>query len=208
MPGLGDRASELSPSLGLEEHIAAAHDVAQELHRPIVVAHSYGGVVARTLDDRYPGQHDAFVYIEALVPEHGQCVLDLVPPDRREFFQHAVRDRGDGWRLPPPTDMSRLGIFDPLVAARVSARFTDHPWRTFTEPVQLRSSQPSGARQYYLFATDREPQPLLPFIERYRRARNWTVLGLEGGHEPMITNPRGLSELLIQAASAGPGKRE
>jgi pimeloyl-ACP methyl ester carboxylesterase len=202
MPGVGSRVTELTPDIGLEQHVAAAREAAMRLNRPIVVAHSYGGLIARLLDDRFPDDHDAIVYLEALIPQDNQSAVDLMPPDRHAFFHAAAQARGGGWRLPPPTDMGRLGVFDTQVAAQLAAQLTDHPWRTFIEPVRLRASHHSTARHFYLFATDRESQPLLPFVERYRKDKDWTVLGLPGGHETMITNPQGLCELLLGIAAS------
>jgi pimeloyl-ACP methyl ester carboxylesterase len=197
LPGLGSRAHELSASIGLAEHVAAVRGILSALERPIVVAHSYGGMLARILEDKSPHLMRAVVYLEALVPEGTASVLDLLPAGRAQEFAAMAAQLGDGWRLPPPSDMKILGITDPVLAAYTSSRLRDHPFKTFQDSAQVTSHFATAIKHYYVFGADRDPQPLRAVIDRFERRPEWNVIGLTGGHDIMLTNPDGLSDLLL-----------
>jgi hypothetical protein len=39
------------------------------------------------------------VLLDAFIPENGQSVLDLIPPEVGAYFRDVAREHGDGWRL-------------------------------------------------------------------------------------------------------------
>ena len=64
------------------------------------VGNSSGGMVITGVADRAPERIGRLVYLDAFVPEDGQCLLDLVPPDRRPAMEALVAVEGAGWLLP------------------------------------------------------------------------------------------------------------
>ena len=58
-----------------------------------------------------PERLSQLVYFNALVPQDGQAVVDLLPAGMRERFERS-REEGDGWRVPAPPLEN-----DPRVAA-------------------------------------------------------------------------------------------
>ena len=102
LTGLGERAHLGSPDVGLGTHV---RDVAQvlwyeDLADVVLVGHSYGGLVIGGVADQVPERLRHLVYLDAFVPEHGQSMLDLGPPERRPAMQARVAAEGDGWQLP------------------------------------------------------------------------------------------------------------
>lgn len=187
------------PQVGLSDHVDYAE---RELlgHAPaVVVAHSYSGVVARELAWRRPRDVAHVVHVETMIPADGQSFLDLVGADTREDYLTRA-DWVDGrWVLPPPPDVARLGIRDPQLADAVRSRLRPQPMQTFVDPasvVDLAVAPP----QTYVYATDREASPFVNLVERCRASPRWTVVGLEGGHEMMLTNPAGLAAVLEDVA--------
>ena len=77
LTGLAERASELSPDVGLDTHIQDIVGLLQEknLHGVILVGHSYGGMVITGVADRLPGRLAHLVYLDALVPQNGDAAL-------------------------------------------------------------------------------------------------------------------------------------
>ncbi len=82
LTGLGER-THLGRDIGLADHIADVMAVLEfEALRDVVLCgHSYGGMVVTGVADRVADCIRQLVYLDALVPTHGQAVLDLVPDE-------------------------------------------------------------------------------------------------------------------------------
>ncbi|MGI9422915.1 MAG: alpha/beta hydrolase, partial [Hyphomicrobiaceae bacterium] len=176
LPGLGADAENLSPTIGLEDHIEAVLPDVPHL----LCAHSYGGMIARAIVDRRPDLIEGFVLIEALWPSNGQRALDVLAPAARSETERAIQNEGAGWRIPVP-NVDRFAIPDSEIAAAVGQRLTPHPAKTFTDRIDLHAPSSLGT---YLIANDREPQPYAETAARLG-AEGWTVQSASGGHELM-----------------------
>ena len=190
LPGLGEDSAALSPGIGLENHIAAA----MPDNPCILCAHSYGGMIARAIADRRPDRVTGIVLIEALWPDDGQSAFDLVSPERQAEFEAGIETQGEGWRMPVP-DPAGFRIDDPVLRAGVAARMTDHPARTFRDPLRLTGPEPPTGT--YVIATDRDPQPYAA-TANLLRAQDWRVEAMPGGHELMLTQPARIADLLCE----------
>jgi pimeloyl-ACP methyl ester carboxylesterase len=64
--GLAERASELSPEVGLDTHIQDIVGLLQEnnLHGVVLVGHSYGGMVITGVVDRVPERIAHLIYLD------------------------------------------------------------------------------------------------------------------------------------------------
>jgi hypothetical protein len=60
--------------------------------------------------DQVPEQIAHIVYVDAFVPQDGQTMLDLIPPDRRPPMEALVQKEGQGWLVPrfAPTPWERI----------------------------------------------------------------------------------------------------
>jgi hypothetical protein len=56
-------------------------------------------VVTTGVAERVPERIGSLVYLDAFVPNDGQCLLDLIPPDRRLAMEALVETEGFGWLL-------------------------------------------------------------------------------------------------------------
>ena len=113
--GLGERAHLARPEVDLETHIADVANVFEyeDLRDVVLVAHSYGGMVATGVLWRMPERIRSIVYLDAMVPEPGQCVLDLLAPDAAKALVEHVDTSGEGWKVPPnplPADTSAADV--------------------------------------------------------------------------------------------------
>jgi pimeloyl-ACP methyl ester carboxylesterase len=106
LSGLGADQSRLSPDTSLHQHIA---DVAGTLSKtgepPILVGHSYAGMVVTGAAEASPGRIGKLVYVDAFIPEDGQSALDLLPaaagacPGRRATRSVGPREGQRGPRV-------------------------------------------------------------------------------------------------------------
>ena len=81
LTGLGDRAHLLSRQINIDTHV---QDLANTitfagLTDVILVGHSYGGVPVTGVADRMPEIVRHIVYLDALIPENGESVFDILP---------------------------------------------------------------------------------------------------------------------------------
>ena len=106
--GLGEREHLASPSNDLETHIQDMLAVIkyEDLSDIVLVGHSYGGMVATGVADRVRDRVSQLIYLDAFVPQDGESLFGLLPPDSLKRMLEAMK-AGDGWRVRPnPWEMS------------------------------------------------------------------------------------------------------
>jgi len=196
LTGLGDRASLLSPAIGLDTHV---DDVLAELERSalrdvVLVGHSYAGVVVTAAADRAPERLARVVYLDAVVPQSGRSLLECSGPGFRSHIEEQARTRGDGWKIPVPRAES-LGLFEASDIDWVMPRLVPHPYRTFCDRVDLR--QGTAVPRTYINCIGEQPRG---------GARSAQAAGIDDyhelgtGHDAMVTAPRELAQLLLCCA--------
>src|SRR4051812_10914914 len=138
LTGLGERAHLAQPSTDLDTHVTDVEAMlrCEDLRHVVLVGHSYGGMVITGVADRCPERLAQLVYLDAEVPLDGESELDLVPAEERRGYEEAARERGDGWRIPPPfPDPLPPGLPPEFVWG--IARMNPHPLATMTQPLHL-----------------------------------------------------------------------
>lgn len=164
LAGVGARAAELNPTIGLEDHVRDVLDALEDAGEPVVlVGHSYSGLVVRDATARQPDKVKEVVLVEGWIGLPGRSLLDLAPVWFAQGIRQAADEHGDGWRIPAP-DPAVVGVTDPTDAARLRQRLTDHPLKTFTDPT---SSDTARTRRRL-----RQFAPLWP-IQARCRSRKW-----------------------------------
>jgi pimeloyl-ACP methyl ester carboxylesterase len=196
--GLGERQHLATREVDLETHIRDLLGVItfEELEDIVLVAHSYGGIVATGLVDRLPTRFRKLIYVDAFVPRDGECMFDLVPSDNIERFRKGLAD-GDGWRVPPmpiPPDTS------PADVEWISRLRMPQPLHCFDMPVKLEHGDTRIPRAY-IYA--RRAPPVDPFRRFADRARNegWDFREIDASHSPHVTAPEALMELLLELST-------
>ncbi len=192
--GLGERAHLAHPDIDLEAHIADVLAVLEfeDLGNVNLVGHSYGGMVATGVADRARARIAKLIYIDAFVPDDGDNLLGLLPPELRAQRQPAA----DGWRIPPtpiPADTAPEDI------AWITPRRTPQPAKTFEQPLKYRNG-PLTLPRHYIYCTRITPgDRFRRFYERARR-EGWGTSEIDSSHSPQVTNPTALAELLDRIA--------
>jgi len=210
LTGLGDRAHLINPEIGLETHIQDVVNVLKygDLNRVILVGHSSSGAVITGVAEHVPERLAHVVYLDAFVPDDGQSLMDLIPPDRRQGVGQRVRAEGQGWLLPSLTPVpwdqflrEAWRIAEEADRRWMLARLGPSPFRIFKDP--LRRSSPTASKLPRTFI--RCLQWPNPVFDRYadiaRRTAGWRYRELATSHEPFITHPQELANLLLEAAA-------
>jgi pimeloyl-ACP methyl ester carboxylesterase len=161
-----------NPAIDLDTHIADVTGVleTEDLRDIVLVAHSYGGMVATGVADRVRERIAQLIYLDAFVPHDGQSLFDLQPADARARMRELARTDGEGWRLPPtqmPADTPDADV------AWASGRRRPQPIRTFEQPLRLAGNAAPPPRSYIYC---RRIGGRVPPVRRARSARKRLAL--------------------------------
>lgn len=213
LPGLAERADEMSAEIGLQTHIddAIAQITALELQDFVLVGHSYGGMVITGIADAMKNRISHIIYLDAALPKDGESMITYGaprPPEVVAATEQALRGLApDGIALPafPP---SMLGIpKDHKHYDWVAANLTPHPLKTWFDPISLKNGGPEGLPALYVLCTDPMlAQTQFPWVaDQLKDKENWHVMEIATGHDIMITEP-GMVASLIEKASYAPSQ--
>lgn len=202
--GVGERSHLNGPHVNLDTHI---QDVVgtflwNDITDAVLVGHSYGGMVITGVADRIPERIRALVYLDAFLPENGQAVNDIALPSRREEIQKAVKERGQGWFLPPLGAHAFGKVDDPKLAAWIEGKCTPQPFATMAQPIRLTGAWAKVPRKMYIVAEKYDPSPFQRFAKQLRGNNDWTVHALPGSHFLTLICPDETTQLLVEAAKS------
>lgn len=208
LTGLGDRAhlsDHLDPaSINLDLHI---RDVVrlleyEDLQMVILVGHAYAGMVITGVAEACPERLQHLVYVNGVVPKDGEAMVDQLEIVRGPEFTRWIReflDSGDPFLPPPATPEEvgrRWGISDPGDLAWVGARVTPHPAASFAQPIRLGSTSANLVPSSFIGSSEAG----FDLVAERVKAAGWRTYHIDSGHDPMITNPEELAEILLSIA--------
>ena len=103
LTGLGERTHLMQPNIGLKTFIQdIVNTVKYEgLRDVILVGHSYSGMVITGVAEEIPEFIKELVYVDAMLPENGDSVMDISGPEMAAHFIEEVKVHGEGWRVLP-----------------------------------------------------------------------------------------------------------
>lgn len=201
--GVGQRAHLSGENVTLETHI---RDVlgcieAEELDDVILVGHSYGGMVITGVADRIAPKIRSLVYLDAVVPEHGDSLMALLPkalpPEvSAQFiggFHAAALDKHCGLMQPMPAEM-----FNVVADKRdwVNRRCVPQALATYEMPLLLAGGGSAVKQRVYILADGWDPSPFRYFAKLYDGKPGWQVVKFPCGHDVMVDMPNELAEKL------------
>jgi pimeloyl-ACP methyl ester carboxylesterase len=202
LTGLGDRAHLMSKEVDLSTHIADILGIIEshELDDIVLAGHSYGGMVISGVAAQVPERIRALVYLDAFVPEDGECALDLVSPERRVQFETAAAEHGDGWRIPPiPAEV--WGIEDAAQAAWLDRHSVDQPLAAMGQPISLTGREAEVEKRVFVRASGYDPSPFKKFADRIESDDSWTLRTVDSHHFLNVAKPKEVAAILTVTAA-------
>lgn len=209
LTGLGERAHLLTPDITLETHV---NDVVQaltceELAPCVLVVHSYAGMLGTAVADRMPEQLRHLVYLDAVLPKPGESWSSThAPATRDERLRGAAASTNFAFPCPDPSVFGLRGE----AHAWVQRRQTPHPGHTYQAPLDFDPARVASVPRTFIHCT----QPPLGTIEASRQRvadpkfwdGRWApasrVVNMATGHDPMVTEPHALVQLLLDTLNA------
>ena len=205
LAGLERDASELTEAVSLDTHI---RDVVALLKRDdlsgvILVGHSYAGMIITGVAEHARDRIAHLVYVDALVPVHGQSAMDILPEPTRNAFRKLAED-GGGWRMQPNEHLLDLwGLEEGSARVFVQERLADFTIRCFSQPLQAPTYAADKLPRTYI-ASVKPGYPAKavfdPFAAR-ARDEGWGYHELATGHDAQAEAPEALCNLLLQLAA-------
>jgi hypothetical protein len=142
----------------------------------------------------------ALVYLDAFVPEDGQCTLDLLSPERRAQFEGAAAEHGEGWRI-PPIPASVWGLDDPEQAAWLDRHSVGQPLAAMREPVRLTGGEAKVGKRIFVRASGYDPSPFKQFADKLDGNPAWTLHTIASRHFANVTHADEVAAILVAAAA-------
>jgi pimeloyl-ACP methyl ester carboxylesterase len=202
LTGLAERASELSPDVGLDTHIQDIVGLLEEknLHGVILVGHSYSAMVITGVVDQVPERIAHLVYLDTFVPRNGESMADISTSVIR-LLRKQAQAHGDGWRV---DSQGTYGVTTEPDLSWVRSKVTPQPLKTLEQPLHLKnpaivSAKPgthiccTGGGFFFSLVRRILARRALP-----PREEGWRLRQLPTGHDAMITMPRELADLLLE----------
>jgi pimeloyl-ACP methyl ester carboxylesterase len=197
LTGLGERRHLLNREIDLDTHIQDVLGVIdyEDLSDIVLVGHSYGGMVVTGVADAVPDKIASLVYLDAFLPENGQSLFSMLPPDR----PHATAP-GEDW-LTAPLPAEAFGEPSQEVRDFVARKGMPQPTACFSQRLKLRGGIDRVGRKTYIYCNDPEPTAFTPIYERLKSKPGWTVHTLPCTHFVQMDMPDELTALLLQAVA-------
>ena len=198
----GNRAGDDRSRIGLPEAAQSLVDFVeqQDLRQVRLVGHSYGGMVLSQVAHRLQDRLARLVYVNAFVPEPGQCLVDLVPPGYVGLFDQIAAQNQGAVVLPFPIWREAF-INDADLALAQSAydQLNPHPYKTFTDKAQMPG--PMAAleigKSYVNCVLDTALPHSMPWHPRLsERLGLFRYVECSGSHEVWFTDPEAIAEAI------------
>jgi pimeloyl-ACP methyl ester carboxylesterase len=196
LTGCGDRVHLARPDIDVSTHI---EDIVQtivyeDLDDVVLVAHSYGGMVATGVAHRVPERLRCVIYFDAFLPEDGESLITSSRGHKGEAFRKMLVASAKDGLIAAPGPPDEVGVttsgFD---------RRTPQPVRTLTETLTLDNPAAAALPTKYILTVEagveEADDSFAPYAAR-ARARDWPVAIMEGGHVPVGAQWEELARLL------------
>jgi pimeloyl-ACP methyl ester carboxylesterase len=202
---LGNRPGD-PKSVGLDAAIESlvAFIEQTDLNDIVLAGHSYGGMVITGAADRIPQRIRRLVYWNAFVPNSGESLTDMVPPQYVALFDEMSKASGDNSVVLPPPIWREAFCNDASAedAAYWYGLLNPHPYATFTDKIALKQNPAEMmiGKSYLNFTEDAALPHSLPWHPRLSEKLGlFRLVQAPGGHEVCFSSPTLLAEKIIEA---------
>lgn len=197
MTGVGERshladAVEVNLSLHVKDIVNVLEY--EDLKDVILCGHSYGGLVISGVAALAAERIRTLFYLDAFLPEDGQCLFDFLPPEQVAQFLGGAKAAGG--RMPPiPAAAFNVNAAD---AAWVDRICLPQSIATFAEGVKLTGKEKTVKNRTYVLATGYDMHVFDQFHTKVKDNAAWKIATVPCGHDVMLDKPDDLAKLLLE----------
>ncbi len=194
LTGVGERAHLLSKHVTLDTHIADVASVieAEELLDAVLVGHSYAGIVITGVADRLAARLRHLVYVDAVAPKPGESWSSGHSAETQATRRKAIAE--SGVLLPPDPTVFGLSGAD---RAWVARRMTAQPGAVYDAPLHFDAEHVAALPRTFVDCNAPALATIAAMRQRVRAEPGWSVTEIATGHDPMVSAPQALVEILL-----------
>jgi pimeloyl-ACP methyl ester carboxylesterase len=199
LTGVGDRSHQLSPAINLDTHIndVLAVIATEELQSPVLVGHSYGGMVITGLADQYSVSR--LVYVDAILPLPGESWSSTQLAETIKSRTAAALE--NPMKAIPPPQAAAFGLIG-SDADWVNRRQRPQPLGTYLQPLQFDVARVSALPRHFIDCIEPPSPGIAPSRLRVRDPNfwggGWQLSELATGHDAMVSEPERLARLILK----------
>ena len=204
-PTLAGNNPQDDKSVGLNDAIQSlvSYFETNDIRECILIGHSYGGMVITGAFDKLGTERiKRLVFWNAFVPNPGECLNDMVPPNYVGLFDAIAQDDGSVLLPYPIWREAFINDADEDLAKASYERLNPHPYKTFTDKIEL-SKAPAEmevGKSYLNCQEDVALPASLPWHPRLSEKLGlYRLVAMPGSHESCFTNPTLLGKKMIEA---------
>lgn len=196
LAGLGERDGPTHGPIDLDLHIAEVVEVCRSagIERPLLVGHSYGGLVAAGAVDALRGDVSGLIVIDGFVVEPGQSAFDAYPVVRELLTPCITREHPDYIQ---PLPVAAFGIQDAPIESELALKLRPMPLATHTTPLKFSDAAQRGLRRTYIRCMD---FPVFAETAARAVADGWHLIEIQAGHMAVMTHPTLVANSILAAA--------
>jgi pimeloyl-ACP methyl ester carboxylesterase len=175
-----------------------------DLNDIVLLGHSYGGMLITGVADRIPERIRRLVYWNAFVPNSGECLNDMVPPQYVGLFDSISSQSSDN-SVAMPFPIWREAFMNDASQEEAQAAYeklNPHPYATFTDAIELKTN-PADMQigKSYINCTEDNalPQSLGWHPRLSEKLGLFRLIQIPGSHELCFTNPAALAAAIMDA---------
>jgi pimeloyl-ACP methyl ester carboxylesterase len=179
LTGCAEREHAGSPHTDLTAHVrdVTALMEFEDLNDVIVVGHSYGGMVITGVAQALTSRVKGLIYLDALLPQDGECALDLVGTALFDHGKKLADEQGHGWCVPFFLPMSKFCADDDPAAPLLTAKVRGVPLNPFPERLSCKIDT-AHLPMLYVYCNENplgmfEGRGTAPGSARGRRSSRW-----------------------------------
>jgi pimeloyl-ACP methyl ester carboxylesterase len=188
LSGMGEKFRNATPKMGLSMHIDEIANLleSERLKDVILVGHSYAGMVITGVPEK-TSRVGKLVYLDGLVPEHGQSVFSMMPGMESQF-----RSLADARGMVPSWNPEDFGVTNRSDVAWMKKLLTPMPILTHQEKLGAPRMKAKTLPRFFVHCTQ---SGLGGFADKLHR-EGGKVFDIDAGHDAMITEPEKLAVIL------------
>ncbi len=198
LTGVGERHHLAQQAINLSTHVQDVVAILEinDLKDVILCGHSYGGVVITGVAGQAAERIRTLFYLDAGVPEDGECVLDMMGPERA--LRTIARASATGTMIESP-GAAFFNVSDENAAA-VDRCCTPHPMGTYIQKLFFTGKEAAVPNRTFVLA-ERYQSINHATYARVVDQPGWKAVSLDCGHDVMIDQPDILEALLLEETS-------
>lgn len=196
LTGLGERDGlthhgTVDLDLHISEVVAVCRSAGAE--RPLLVGHSYGGLVAVGAADALRGEISGLVVIDGFVVESGQSAFDAYPQVHELLTPYITPEHPD---FIQPLPVAAFGIRDASIESELALKLRPMPLATHTTPLKFSHTAQGNLRRTYVRCMD---FPVFAETAARAVAAGWHLIEVQAGHMAVMTHPTLIANSILAA---------